>query len=186
MNAGTAEDSTNYFYSFPSNRHRAVVSARIRAIPAAGFPRILQRARRGARGAAHARRIEPAGQAGGGAAGDRVRGASLSQSCRADGPAISTISGAPKPRAFYKIYYTPGNITIGIAGDVNPAEAKRLAEKYFARLPRGSVAAAGAHRGAEAGRRKARRRGVAGAAVSGDRLQASGSVFEGRRGRSMC
>jgi predicted Zn-dependent peptidase len=37
---------------------------------------------------------------------------------------------------FYKIYYTPGNMTIGIAGDVNPAEAKRLAEKYFSRLPR--------------------------------------------------
>ena len=41
MNAGTAEDSTNYFYSFPSNRHRAVVPARIRALPAAGVPRIL-------------------------------------------------------------------------------------------------------------------------------------------------
>ncbi len=40
---------------------------------------------------------------------------------------------------FYKSYYTPGNITIGIAGDVNPAEAKRLAEKYFGRLPRGPL-----------------------------------------------
>src|SRR4029077_16525091 len=28
---------------------------------------------------------------------------------------------------------------IGIAGDVNPAEARRLGEKYFARLPRGPL-----------------------------------------------
>jgi predicted Zn-dependent peptidase len=39
--------------------------------------------------------------------------------------------------AFYKRYYTPGNITIAIAGDVNPAQAKLMAEKYFARLPKG-------------------------------------------------
>ena len=37
---------------------------------------------------------------------------------------------------FYKKYYTPGNITIGIAGDVNPADAKKMAEKYFGRLPK--------------------------------------------------
>jgi predicted Zn-dependent peptidase len=40
--------------------------------------------------------------------------------------------------AFYKRYYTPGNITIAIAGDVNPAQAKLMAEKYFGRLPKGS------------------------------------------------
>ncbi|MGH9595059.1 MAG: M16 family metallopeptidase, partial [Bryobacteraceae bacterium] len=41
---------------------------------------------------------------------------------------------------FYKLYYNPGNLTIGIAGDVNPAEAKRMAEKYFGRIPRGPEA----------------------------------------------
>ena len=39
--------------------------------------------------------------------------------------------------AFYKRYYVPSNITIGIAGDVNPTQAKALAEKYFGRLPKG-------------------------------------------------
>ena len=39
--------------------------------------------------------------------------------------------------AFYKTYYTPGNMTIGIAGDVNPAQAKLMAQKYFGRLPKG-------------------------------------------------
>jgi predicted Zn-dependent peptidase len=42
----------------------------------------------------------------------------------------------PEAEQFYKKYYTPGNITIGIAGDVNPVEAKKMAEKYFGRLPK--------------------------------------------------
>jgi predicted Zn-dependent peptidase len=45
----------------------------------------------------------------------------------------------PEAEKFYKTYYTPANITIGIAGDVNPAEAKKLAEKYFGRLPAGAL-----------------------------------------------
>ena len=32
---------------------------------------------------------------------------------------------------FFHEYYVPGNIIFGIVGDVNPAEAHRLAEKYF-------------------------------------------------------
>ncbi len=38
-------------------------------------------------------------------------------------------------RAFFEKYYAPANIVIAIAGDVDPAEARRLAEKYFGRLP---------------------------------------------------
>jgi predicted Zn-dependent peptidase len=34
-------------------------------------------------------------------------------------------------QAFRKQYYVPSNIVIGIAGDVDPAEVKRLATKYF-------------------------------------------------------
>jgi predicted Zn-dependent peptidase len=41
----------------------------------------------------------------------------------------------PDAERFYKQYYVPANMTLGIAGDVNPAEARRLAEKYFGRLP---------------------------------------------------
>jgi predicted Zn-dependent peptidase len=32
---------------------------------------------------------------------------------------------------FFHEYYVPGNITLGIVGDVNPAEARKFAEKYF-------------------------------------------------------
>ena len=41
--------------------------------------------------------------------------------------------------AFYKKYYVPGNITIGIAGDVDPKECRRLADKYFSILPSGPL-----------------------------------------------
>jgi predicted Zn-dependent peptidase len=36
---------------------------------------------------------------------------------------------------FFHKYYVPGNITLAIVGDVNPAEARRLAEKYFGPMP---------------------------------------------------
>jgi predicted Zn-dependent peptidase len=36
---------------------------------------------------------------------------------------------------FFQEYYVPGNITMAIVGDVNPAEARRLAEKYFGPMP---------------------------------------------------
>lgn len=39
--------------------------------------------------------------------------------------------------AFRKTYYVPSNIVIGIAGDVDPKEAKRLAEKYFGKMQGG-------------------------------------------------
>ncbi len=38
--------------------------------------------------------------------------------------------------SFFRTYYVPVNMTVGIAGDVQPAEIKRLAEKYFAALPK--------------------------------------------------
>jgi predicted Zn-dependent peptidase len=34
-------------------------------------------------------------------------------------------------QAFFDKYYVPGNINIAIVGDVNPAEAKTMAERYF-------------------------------------------------------
>lgn len=40
-------------------------------------------------------------------------------------------------REFYNTYYVPGNITIGIAGDVDPKDAKKLAETYFGSLKAG-------------------------------------------------
>ena len=39
-------------------------------------------------------------------------------------------------RDFFNQYYTPNNLTVAIAGDVNPQEVKALAEVYFGRFER--------------------------------------------------
>ena len=41
---------------------------------------------------------------------------------------------------FFRRYYTPNNATLSLAGDFNPAEARRLVEKYFGSIPRGPEA----------------------------------------------
>jgi predicted Zn-dependent peptidase len=38
-------------------------------------------------------------------------------------------------KAFFEKYFVPGNITCAMAGDVNPADARRLAERYFGPMP---------------------------------------------------
>ncbi|MEO6772569.1 MAG: pitrilysin family protein, partial [Kofleriaceae bacterium] len=45
----------------------------------------------------------------------------------------------PDVKAFFAKYYVPNNATMVIAGDVKPAEVKRLVEKYFAWIPRAPV-----------------------------------------------
>jgi predicted Zn-dependent peptidase len=135
MNAGTAEDSTNYFYSFPVNRielwfyleserflhpvfrefykERDVVREERRMRVESSPQGKLVEALLATAFEAHPYRVMPGGWA-------------------------SDIDNFRMPEAelFYKKYYTPGNITIGIAGDVNPAEARKMAEKYFGRLPK--------------------------------------------------
>jgi predicted Zn-dependent peptidase len=138
LNAGTGEDSTSYYYSFPANRlelwflleserflqpvfrefykERDVVREerrmRVESSPQGKLVEMLL----ATAFAAHPYRNMPGGWA-------------------------SDIDHFRRTEAekFYKIFYTPGNITIGIAGDVKPAQAKLLAEKYFGRLPRGPL-----------------------------------------------
>jgi predicted Zn-dependent peptidase len=134
MNAGTGEDSTNYYYSFPSNRielwflleserflnpvfrefykERDVVREERRMRVESSAQGKLVEALLATAYAAHPYRVMPGGWAG-------------------------DIEHFRRPDAerFYKQYYVPPDMTIGIAGDVNPVEAKRMAEKYFGRLP---------------------------------------------------
>jgi zinc protease len=39
---------------------------------------------------------------------------------------------------FFKSYYGPNNTTLVVAGDIDPAEARRLVEKWFSDVPRGA------------------------------------------------
>jgi zinc protease len=42
-------------------------------------------------------------------------------------------------RNFFKLYYAPNNASLAIVGDFDPAEAKKLVEKYFGPLKRGAA-----------------------------------------------
>ena len=179
MNAGTGEDSTNYFYNFPRNRlelwfllesqrfydpvfrefykERDVVREERRMRVESSPQGMLVEALLATAFAAHPYRNMPGGWA-------------------------SDIENfrLPEAIAFYKKYYVPSNITIGIAGDVDPKECRRLADKYFSILPAGPDALWSADSGAGAERGKARPGGIARAAVHGHRLQAARSKRQGR------
>src|SRR5882672_2634717 len=136
MNAGTGEDSTNYFYNFPRNRlelwfllesqrfydpvfrefykERDVVREERRMRVESSPQGMLVEALLASAFAAHPYHNMPGGWA------SDIENFRLTEAI-----------------AFYKKYYVPSNITIGIAGDVDPKECRRLADKYFAILPAG-------------------------------------------------
>src|SRR6202167_1967558 len=138
MNASTGEDSTNYFYSFPSNRielwflleserflhpvfrefykERDVVREERRMRVESSAQGQLLEALLATAFAAHPYRNMPGGWA------SDIENFRLTEAV-----------------AFYKKYYVPANITIGIAGDVDPKECRRLADKYFSILPSGPL-----------------------------------------------
>jgi predicted Zn-dependent peptidase len=138
MNAGTSEDSTNYFYSFPSNRlelwflleaqrflapvfrefykERDVVREERRMRVESSPQGLLVEALLSTAFAAHPYKTGPGGWA------SDIDNFRLSEAVK-----------------FYKTYYVPANITIGIAGDVDPKEAKRLAVQYFGAIPAGPL-----------------------------------------------
>jgi predicted Zn-dependent peptidase len=133
MNAGTGEDSTNYYYSFPSNRVELwflLESARFLNPVFREFYKerdVVREERR--------MRVESSSQG-------KLVEAMLATAFAAHpyrnmpGGWADDIEHFRRPDAerFYKQYYVPADMTIGIAGDVSAAEAKRLAEKYFGRL----------------------------------------------------
>jgi predicted Zn-dependent peptidase len=136
MNAGTGMDSTVYFYNLPANRaelwflleserflkpvfrefykERDVVREERRMRIESSPQGKLLEALLATAFIAHPYRNSPAGWA------------SDIESFR-----------MPDAERFYKTYYTPVNITVGIAGDIQAGAAKQLAQKYFGRLPAG-------------------------------------------------
>ncbi len=138
LNAGTGEDSTNYFYNFPRNRlelwfllesqrfydpvfrefykERDVVREERRMRVESSPQGQLVEALLATAFEAHPYRVMPGGWA------SDIENFRLTEAI-----------------AFYKKYYVPANITISIAGDVDPKECRRLADKYFSILPSGPL-----------------------------------------------
>ncbi len=134
MNAGTAEDSTEYYYSFPANRSELwflLESSRFLQPVFREFYKerdVVREERR--------MRVESSPQ--GKLVESLAAVAFFAHPYRnMPGGWASDIEAFRRPDAerFYHEYYVPANITIGIVGDVNPQEMKRMAEKYFGRLP---------------------------------------------------
>jgi predicted Zn-dependent peptidase len=136
MNAETSEDSTQYYYSFPSNRLELwflLESERFLNPVLREFYKerdVVREERR--------MRVESSPQ------GLLIE--SLLATAFEAHPYHNFAGGWPsdignfratEAHAFFKEYYVPSNMTIAIAGDVDPATAKRLATKYFGQIPAG-------------------------------------------------
>ncbi|MFL6415210.1 MAG: M16 family metallopeptidase [Bryobacteraceae bacterium] len=48
-----------------------------------------------------------------------------------------TAASVEDVKQFFQTYYTPNNLTLAITGDFDPAQAKRLVEKYYGPIPAG-------------------------------------------------
>ncbi len=133
LNATTAADATNYFFSFPSNKLELWMSLEsdrfLDPILREFFKEkaVIQEERR--------MRIDnsPIG---------KLIEEYLPAAFKVH-PYRQPVAGYAKDidsmdrsdvQAFFKKYYTPNNITISIVGDVNSGEVKTLAETYFGRL----------------------------------------------------
>ncbi len=138
MNAGTSTDSTNYFYSFPANRLELWFLLEAQRFQAPVFREfykerdVVREERR--------MRVESSPQ------GQLVE-ALLSTAFAAHPYKVGSAGWASdienfrlkEAVKFFETYYVPGNITIGIAGDVDPKQARQLAEKYFGPIPKGPL-----------------------------------------------
>ncbi len=133
LNAGTGEDQTNYYYSFPVNRMELwflLESERFLRPVFREFYKerdVVREERR--------MRVESSAQ------GLLVEKLLMTTFDRhpyriSPGGLAEDIENFRQPEAyeFFRKYYVPSNITIGIAGDVDPKECRRMAEKYFGRL----------------------------------------------------
>jgi len=135
MNAGTSSDTTEYFFSMPSNRLELwafLESERFRNPVFRQFYKerdvVFEERRMRTESNPFGRLIEqflataftahPYGFPGVGWPSD-----------------LHSFS-ATDAEAFFRKYYVPANITIAVVGDVNPTEAWPIIEKYFGRLPK--------------------------------------------------
>src|SRR5580698_10594712 len=138
LNAGTAEDSTDYYYNFPRNRLELwflLESQRFYDPVFREFYKerdVVREERR--------MRVESSPQ---GMLVESLLAGSFEAHPYHNMPGgwASDIENFRETEAvaFYKKYYVPANITIGIAGDVDPKECRRLAYKYFSILPAGPL-----------------------------------------------
>jgi predicted Zn-dependent peptidase len=133
LNAGTSYDATEYYYSLPSNRLELWFLLESQRFLHPVFREFYKE--RDVVQEENRMRVESSAQG-------KLMQSFLATAFEAH-PYRNPPGGWPSDvahlrvadaRAFFDQYYVPANIVIAIVGDVNPAEARRLAERYFGPL----------------------------------------------------
>lgn len=136
MNATTSQDRTNYFYSLPENRLElwfSLESDRFKNPVFREFYKEKEVVREERRMRSES---QPIGRL-------IEEFAAVAYTAHPYGrPTVGwhsdiTATTMEDARQFYNTYYVPNNITFAIAGDVDPQQAKQLAEEYFGDMKEG-------------------------------------------------
>lgn len=134
LNAGTGNDMTVYFISFPSNRLELWMLLESERF----LNPVLREMYKERDVVAEERRMRSESSPFG-----RLFEEFLSVAFKAHPYGISVIGhmsdiqnySRDAAKAYFEKYYSPSNLTIAIVGDVNPKEVKKLAKKYWERIP---------------------------------------------------
>src|SRR5271157_5327080 len=133
VNANTALDSTEYYYSLPSNRIELWFLMESQRFLHPVFREFYKE--RDVVMEEYRMRVESSPQ--GKLVQDFLSTAFQAHPYRnppGGWPSDIATLRAPEAQQFFEKYYVPANIAMGIVGDVNPAEARRMAERYFGPL----------------------------------------------------
>ena len=138
LNAQTLLDSTAYFYSLPSNRIELWFLLESQRFLRPVFREFYKE--RNVVLEEHRMRVESNPQ---GKLFQNFLAASFMAHPYRNPPGgwPSDVAGlrVAEARQFFHDYYVPANITMAIVGDVDPAEARRLAGRYFGPMPSGPM-----------------------------------------------
>jgi len=133
LNAGTGLDATEYFYSLPSNRIELWFLMESQRFLHPVFREFYKE--RDVVMEEYRMRVESSPQ--GKLVQDFLSTAFQAHPYRnppGGWPSDIATLRVPEAQQFFEKYYVPANIAMGIVGDVNPAEARRMAERYFGPL----------------------------------------------------
>jgi predicted Zn-dependent peptidase len=133
FNAGTAQDYTTYFYSLPANKMELWFMLSSEWLKRPVF-REFYKERDVVR---EERRMRVESSVQGKLMELLLSAAFMAHPYRNLIGWASEIEGlrAKEAEEFFQKYYGPSNITVAIVGDVNPAEVRKLAAKYFGVIP---------------------------------------------------
>ncbi len=136
LNAGTGADSTVYFFSLPSNKIELWAYLESGRFSDPVF-REFYKEREVIK---EERRVRVDNQPVGKMIEELLALAFKDHAYKANtiGP-MSNISNISRDdvKQYFREFYTAGNIVIGVTGDVYPEQLKKLAEKYFTKIPPG-------------------------------------------------